>query len=607
MRPTTPSDRRSPRSLRATALIAALLIVAACDSSVVPTNPSPSAASAAPSAGVQASPSTTPSDQPSPESSPDASAQPQGDVVPGALAVTVSDRLRVRSHPVVDNSSVKYQPLLPSGTQLQVLEGPVEGSGYQWVRVAPVGVTLDDGVADGWVAIADHDGTPWIELSEAPLAGLNVAEASVKLASPSVADARRAASELNAFGISLYKRLLADPQADLKGKGVAMSPTSVALALAMARAGANGSTASQMDRVLRANGWNDLGGGLGSLQQILNDHNATWKDDEGTSHSLSLNVVNRAFGQDGWPIEQAYLQRIGRAFGAGIGLVDYMRDSSAARDLINGWVARQTANRIPKLLSPADVTEATRLVLVNAIYLKANWAHEFDPDQTKSRPFTTGDGKAIRVPTMHLFGGQNVGLATGDGWTATELKYAGADGAQPLEMTLILPDHLAAFERSLSADQLAGIQATIAAEERRIAKTTNPPDGDMNCARFAYDVDLYLPKFGIDTRAGLVPVLQAMGMRDAVNPEVADFSGVTGGRDMFIAKVIHQANIDVDETGTEAAAATAVVGDTTGGCGQPFAFKHKELRLDRPFVYLIRDVRTGAILFMGRVLDPTKR
>ena len=262
----------------------------------------------------------------------------------------------------------------PSGTQLQVLEGPVEGSGYQWVRVAPVGVTLDDGVADGWVAIADHDGTPWIELSEAPLAGLNVAEASVKLASPSVADARRAASELNAFGISLYKRLLADPQADLEGKGVAMSPTSIALALAMARAGANGSTASQMDRVLRANGWNDLGGGLGSLQQILNDHNATWKDDEGTSHSLSLNVVNRAFGQDGWPIEQAYLQRIGRAFGAGIGLVDYMRDSSAARDLINGWVARQTANRIPKLLSPADVTEATRLVLVNAIYLKANWA-----------------------------------------------------------------------------------------------------------------------------------------------------------------------------------------------------------------------------------------
>ena len=240
----------------------------------------------------------------------------------------MSDRLRVRSKPQVDAASIKYQPVLPVGTQLQVLDGPVAGSGYQWVRVAPVGVTLDGGVADGWVAIADHDGTPWIGLSEAPLAGLNVAEASVKLQSPSLADARRAASELNAFGISLYKRMLADPQADLGGKGVAMSPTSIAMALAMARAGADGSTASQIDRVLRANGWNDLGSGLGSLQQILNGHNATWKDDEGTSHSLSLNVVNRAFGQDGWPIEQAYLQRIGRAFGAGLGLVDYMRDSS---------------------------------------------------------------------------------------------------------------------------------------------------------------------------------------------------------------------------------------------------------------------------------------
>ena len=384
MRPVTSSDRRSPGSVRATALIAALLIVAACDSSVAPTpSPSTPAASAAPSPTALASPSTSPSEQPPPASSPDPSAQPQGDVVPGALAVTVSDRLRVRSQPVVDDASLKYQPLLPAGTQLQVLEGPVEGSGYQWVRVAPVGVTLDGGVGDGWVAIADHDGTPWIELSAAPLAGLNVAEASVKLESPSVADARRAASELNAFGISLYKRLLADPEADLKGKGVAMSPTSIAMALAMARAGAKGSTASQMDRVLGANGWNDLGSGLGSLQQILNRHNATWTDDEGTSHSLSLNVVNRAFGQDGWPIEQAYLQRIGRAFGAGIGLVDYVRNSSAARDLINGWVARQTANRIPKLLSPSDVTAATRLVLVNAVYLKANWAHEFDagPDQ----------------------------------------------------------------------------------------------------------------------------------------------------------------------------------------------------------------------------------
>ena len=606
MRPMTPSDRRSPRSLRATALIAALLVVAACDSSVAP-SPSPAApASAAPSLTVQASPSTTPSEQPSPASSPDASAQPQGDLAPGALAVTVSDRLRVRSKPEVDAASVKYQPVLPVGTQLQVLDGPVAGSGYQWVRVAPVGVTLDGGVADGWVAIADHDGTPWIELSEAPLAGLNVAEASVKLQAPSLADARRAASELNAFGISLYKRMLADPQADLGGKGVAMSPTSIAMALAMARAGADGSTASQMDRVLRANGWNDLGSGLGSLQQILNGHNATWKDDEGTSHSLSLNVVNRAFGQDGWPIEQAYLQRIGRAFGAGLGLVDYMRDSSAARDLINGWVARQTANRIPKLLSPTDVTEATRLVLVNAIYLKANWQHEFSEDGTHNRPFTT-QGGTVRVPTMYLLGEQDVPLATGEGWQATELRYSGADGSAPLAMTLIRPDNLAAFQRGLSPALLDLVQAELSRETKRQAKITPADDGDMHCPQYAYNVRLFLPKFGIDTRAQLGKTLAAMGMPNAFDPERADFSGITTSDRLFIAKVIHQANIDVDEKGTEAAAATAVIGDTTGGCGPAAPLKTRTLRMDKPFMYLIRDVRTGAILFMGRVLDPTKR
>jgi serpin B len=520
--------------------------------------------------------------------------------------VTVSDRLRVRSRPEVDAASVKYEPVLPVGTQLQVIDGPVEGSGYQWVRVAPVDVTLDGGVADGWVAVADHDGTPWVSVSAAPLTGLNVAEASVKLVSPSVADARRAASEVNSFGIRLYRRLLADPNAKLTGKGVAMSPTSIALAVAMARAGAGSLTAAQIDDVLRANGWSDLGSGLGSLQQILNDHNATWKDDEGTSHSLSLNVVNRAFGQDGWPIEQAYLQRIGRAFGAGIGLVDYIRDSSAARDLINGWVARQTANRIPKLLAPTDVTASTRLVLVNAIYLKANWQHEFSEDGTRKRPFTTHDG-TVRVPTMSLLGEQDVSLATGAGWQATELRYAGAGGSSPLAMTLIRPDNLAAFERSLSPALLAEVQTKVRAEAKRQAKITPADDGDMHCPQYAYNVRLFLPKFGIDTNAQLGPVLAAMGMPNAFDPERADFSGITTSDRLFIAKVIHQANIDVDEKGTVAAAATAVIGDTTGGCGPAAPLKTKTLRFDKPFVYLIRDVRTGAILFMGRVLDPSKR
>ena len=154
-----------------------------------------------------------------------------------------------------------------------------------------------------------------------------------------------------------------------------MSPTSIATALAMARAGADGPTASQMDTVLRANGWGDLGGGMGSLEQILNGHNATWEDGEGTRHALSLNMVNRAFGQDGWTIKPSFLDRIGSAFGAGLALVDYVADPDAARDthqrLGRAPDARphqEAARRRP------DVTAATRLALVNAIYLKANWA-----------------------------------------------------------------------------------------------------------------------------------------------------------------------------------------------------------------------------------------
>jgi serpin B len=202
---------------------------------------------------------------------------------------------------------------------------------------------------------------------------------------------------------------------------------------------------------------------------------------------------------------------------------------------------------------------------------------------------------------MRMTGGQDIALAQGAGWKATELKYAGANGS-PLSMTLILPDDLGRFEAGLSAAKLDAIQQAIAHEQKRIEKIIPQDDGDMNCPAFAYDVNLSLPKFGLDTRTDLVPILKAMGMRDAVNFEKADFSGITGGRDMFIAHVIHQANIDVDEKGTEAAAATAVGVDTGGG---PSALKQITLRLDHPFLFLLRDLETDAILFMGRVVDPS--
>ncbi len=526
------------------------------------------------------------------------------------MAVTVSDRLVVRSEPRVSADSVQYEPLLPTGTELLVLDGPVEASGYTWYRVAPRSVTLDGGVSDGWVAMAARDGTPWVALAEGPVAGIEVAQAAVARAPGSPANATKGAGMVNAFGLDLYRGILADPKLALTRANVVFSPTSIALALAMARAGARGETAGQMDAVLHSSGWVGLGAGLNALDQILAARDATWKDEEGKTHVLSLKVANAAFAQRGWPIEQAYLDEVAKAFGSGLALVDYVAAREAARTAINAWVSRQTARRIPELLAPEDLTVDTRLALVNAIYLKANWLDEFPVEDTKSRVFTRLDRTKVKVATMTLQGDQDVPYAHGTGWKATELAYAVGQGpygeasASSLAMTLILPDDLSRFEASLNAATVRSITTSLAAERKRLEKLS-PDPALSDCDSYAYGLRVYLPRFGIETRADLVPALTRLGMGLATTPE-ADFSGITSADSIYIAKVIHQANIDVDETGTEAAAATAVIVGSTGGCGPAGPRKIITLRLDRPFLFLVRDVETGAILFMGRVVDPTQ-
>ncbi len=312
--------------------------------------------------------------------------------------------------------------------------------------------------------------------------------------------------------------------------------------------------------------------------------------------------------------EQEYLDAIASALGAGLALVDYAQDPDAARKTINAWVSKQTAGRIPSLLGPMDVTGTTRLVLVNAVYLKAGWSIPFPASDTRTRPFTLLDGSQVKVPTMSVFGDSDIPLATGSGWKATELGYLGqpdenGGATPPLAMTLIMPDDLAAFEQGLTAERLASIDAALAKERAAQAEITDcpgQPAGEEICSCYPYGVQLFMPRFGIETRAALLDDLKAMGMRLATTPD-ADFSGITTSEPFFIGNVIHQANIDVDEKGTEAAAATAVVGATTGGCGPAHPLKTVALHLDHPFLFILRDVQTGAILFMGRVVDPSKR
>ena len=608
------SWKRRPRGLGLITILVVALLAGACDTGATPSAPGAAPTPTPTSVPTTVGPTSPGSPSPgstSPEATPGDSATQVpsiaigGGMVPGSMAVTVSNHVRVRSQPRVSDDSVMYEPLLPTGTELTVVEGPVRGSGYDWYRVAPVSLTLSGGVTDGWVAAADHDGTPWVAVSGDSLAGLEFAKATVARSTGSAADANRAATAINAFALDLYRRMRSDPSTGLTGRNIVFSPTSIALALAMARAGARGTTASEVDAVLHASGLDKLLVQLNALDQELAGHNATWTDEEKTSHALSLQVANAAFGQRGWAIEQEYLDAIAAAFGAQLGLVDYEADPQAARKTINAWVSRQTAKRIPQLLAPTDVDSLTRLVLVNAIYLKAVWQTPFDVELTANQPFTADGGKRVQVPTMSLNGGQVVPLASGAGWKATELQYLGADGSTPLAMTLILPDDVAAFEKGLNAGTLSSIVSKLGAERQHLEQFSAGPDPE-DCGTYPYSLHLFMPRFGIDTRTDLVPVLEKMGMKAAVDAASADFSGITSSSKLFIGHVIHQANIDVDEKGTEAAAATAIV-MLAGGCTGPEPARTVTLRLDRPFLFLLRDVRTGAILFMGRVLDPSTR
>jgi serpin B len=573
----------------ATPMVVALLVTA-CGSATLPAT---SDRSAIPS--TQAS--STPRAVMPPASSPTAS----GDALePNQVVVTVSDRLRVRSEPRVSDDSIKYDPVLPLGTELFVLDGPVTASGYTWLKVAPLSYADLGGPGFGWVASADKDGTPWIAPATGPTAALAMARSEVSRAGGDPSDAKRAAAAINAFALDVHRALLADPALDLRASNTVFSPTSIQLALAMARAGAKGDTAAEMDQVLGARGWDELGPGLNALEQALASRDAKWEDGEGAKE-LTLRIANAPFAQRGWSMEQAYLDEIASTFGAGLRLVDYQGDVAGARKTINGWVSDRTAGRIPTLLTPDNLSSDTRLTLVNAMYLKAHWDEWFSQGATTPAPFTRLNGSRIDVPMMQRWGGHELPYARGDGWQASELRYLAPPDAPQLAMLLVLPDDLPEFESGLTADRLSKITAAASRPPEFVDCPGVPADQqDAGCYRYA--LHLHMPRFGIETRAEMSAILAGMGMPLAFDASGADFSGITKADALHIGMVIHQANIDVDEEGTEAAAATAVGMDTGGG---PSPLKDITLRLDRPFLFFVRDIETGAVLFMGRVTDPS--
>lgn len=363
---------------------------------------------------------------------------------------------------------------------------------------------------------------------------------------------------------------------------LALSPYSIAVALAMTVNGAGGETAQEMLDVLnappanaRAGSYLTVGrynGGLNALTKELEGLAGPKKRADGSEAEIALDAANQLFGQHDTPWTKAFLAVLAREYAAGMRTVDFAAATEAARTAINDWTAKQTHDRIPEIIPPRVLDALTRLVLVNAIYLKAPWETEFEQSLTRPRPFH-GTGETFDVDTMT--GHPPAHVTSGDGWRAARIPYAGRE----LAMTIVLPDEgrLGEVEAAMTEGGLAEMLA-----EGQLA-----------------ELDLRLPKWKFRSDSPLKDVLAALGMPTAFDPQRADFLGMTDDDlQLFIKAVLHQAFIAVDEEGTEAAAATAVVvNDVSAPLYQPF-------HVDRPFHFAIHDVAHGTPLFLGRVVDP---
>jgi len=369
----------------------------------------------------------------------------------------------------------------------------------------------------------------------------------------------------SAFAFDLYQQLR-DEEGNLF-----YSPYSISLALAMTYGGARGETEAQMaDALSFSLPQNQLHPAFNALALELESRGegAEGKDGEG----FRLNIVNAIWGQLDYEFLSDFLDLLAVNYGAGLRVLDYINSPEESRVTINDWVADQTEGRIEDLIPQGIISPMTRLVLTNAIYFNAAWNYPFEENMTEDGIFYLLDGDEVTVPMMRQR--ETFGYAEGDDYQAVELPYDGDE----LSMVILLPEsgQFEAFEASLDAATVAGIIK------------------DMG----RHEVILTMPKFEFESSFSLKDTLSAMGMPDAFDMSVADFSGMTGEPELFIREVVHKAFVSVDEAGTEAAAATAVIIDLTA---MP---ETVEMTIDRPFIFLIRDIETGTILFVGRTLNP---
>ncbi len=332
------------------------------------------------------------------------------------------------------------------------------------------------------------------------------------------------------------------------------SPASIEAVLTMTREGAAGNTLRQMSLLLpEAASFPAVGTNV-----PLESANALW--------------VDKMF-----PILKKFQTTVQEKYGAEIRSADFAGQPEVERTTVNRWVEEKTRDKIKNLLVPGSVTSATRLILVNAIYFKGDWLHAFEKEKTADEPFWTAPAASTNVPMMTMKP-KRFGYTENESFQCLELPYQGEE----VSMLIVLPkekDGLARIENGLSADALAGWTGSLRKEE----------------------IEIHLPRFKITSQFdSLTKTLAALGISDAFNPALADFSGIST-EPLFVSDVVHKAFVQVDEKGTEAAAATGIIMRTTSMPMPPKVF-----RADHPFLFLILAKESGAVLFMGKIANPAK-
>ena len=370
----------------------------------------------------------------------------------------------------------------------------------------------------------------------------------------------------SAFALDFYQATRSAPG------NLFASPYSLSLALAMTYAGARGGTQAQMAQTLHFDLPQDR---LHSAFNLLDLQLAEQAEADKDQQAFQLSIANSLWGEQSYTFLPEFLDALALNYGAGLRLMDFMGSPEPSRQVINDWVYDQTMEKIKDLIPQGGIDSSTRLVLANAIYFKAYWLKPFSKNRTSDAPFTLLDGSQVSAPMMSYLGPESLGYVLGSGYQAVELPYVGDTAS----MVVIVPDqgNFEAFEAGFDSPQLAEI---------------------LNALQPA-TVALQLPKFIFESSYGLKQTLEEMGMPVAFEAGQADFSGMDGTQDLYIGNVYHKAFVAVDEKGTEAAAASAVVVMEVSVIVDVIP-----MTVDRPFIFLICDRQSGTILFLGRVVNP---